>query len=312
MLIDICRVLLDLHRDCREKSADDFLAWATGLVGEAIPHDACFWGSGAVVDGEIVVNTSWLNNVPAESMQVWESLKHADTSSWRLVENAGRVVNFTHAELRQEYVYEPLFHRYGIEQLMGIYQPNQLSGLYDAISLYRSDPAAPFSEAECRAFAGLVPHLIEARRANFLEGLNAGGGDGAAADFKGILHAVEDDFSQLLQQEWPGWRGARLPAPLLATLGEGGERWLGKKTAIRCLRRNDMYLLNIRPRIPADNLSGREHQIARHFAEGRSHKDIAQNFEISPSTVRNHLTAIYRKLEIGSKAELAALLSRVE
>lgn len=320
MWADICNVLLELHRDCRGKGIDDFLGWGMGLVGKVLPHDACFWGSGAWVDGEIVVHTSWFKNIPPESMSIWERHKHADTSSLKLLANAGEVVNFSNAELRREYVYEPLFHQVGIEQLMGIYQPNQEAGLYDAISLYRSDPAAPFSEAECLAFASLVPHLIEARRVNYLDGLGVGGREDAimlrqytaVADFKGVLHAVEDGFFRVARLEWPDWQGARLPESLLAKLREGGERCFGEKTALRCSRRNDIYLLNIRLRTPADSLSERERQIARHFAEGRSHKDIALNFEISPSTVRNHLSAIYRKLDIGSKAELAALLSKID
>ncbi|MBS4098708.1 MAG: hypothetical protein KGZ83_17945 [Sulfuricella sp.] len=298
----------------------DFPGWAMSLVDGAIPHTACFWGSGAWIDGEIVVHTSWLNNIPAEAILDWERHKHADTVSLKLLANAGQVVNFSNADLRGEYAYEPLFRPVGIEQLMGIYLPNPLTGLYDAISLYRADPAAAFGADECRAFAGVVPHLVEARRVNYLDGLNADRAHSAiplrrhvaVADLKGVLHAAEDDFIHLARLEWPNWQGARLPEALLARLGEGGEHCFGEKTVVRWLCRNDTYRLSIRPRTPADSLSERERQIARHFAEGRSHKGIALDFEISPSTVRNHLSTIYRKLDIHGKAELTALLSQID
>lgn len=57
------------------------------------------------------------------------------------------------------------------------------------------------------------------------------------------------------------------------------------------------------------NLSPRQAEVARAFSRGLSHKQIASELRISPSTVRNHLVAIYRVLGVRSKIELAMLLS---
>ncbi|MEX0338006.1 MAG: LuxR C-terminal-related transcriptional regulator [Arenibacterium sp.] len=51
-------------------------------------------------------------------------------------------------------------------------------------------------------------------------------------------------------------------------------------------------------------LSPRERQIAESYAAGRSYQEIAAELHIAPSTVRTHLAAIYRKLEVSSKLEL--------
>jgi DNA-binding CsgD family transcriptional regulator len=56
------------------------------------------------------------------------------------------------------------------------------------------------------------------------------------------------------------------------------------------------------------NLSPRELEIARLYAAGRTSREIADELHISPTTVRNHVATIYRKLEIGNKTHLIKLI----
>jgi len=56
-------------------------------------------------------------------------------------------------------------------------------------------------------------------------------------------------------------------------------------------------------------LSERELTVAQRYAEGQTHKEIAANLHIAPSTVRNHLAAIYRKFGISNKPGLIRELS---
>ena len=58
-----------------------------------------------------------------------------------------------------------------------------------------------------------------------------------------------------------------------------------------------------------DRLSVRELEIARAYADGGTYHLIASQLGIAPSTVRTHLAAIYRKLEVSSKLELFKVLS---
>lgn len=60
------------------------------------------------------------------------------------------------------------------------------------------------------------------------------------------------------------------------------------------------------------SLSPREREIARLYAVGRTSREIAEELFISPTTVRNHIATIYRKLEIGNKAQLAKLVGKAE
>ncbi|HEV8319960.1 MAG TPA: helix-turn-helix transcriptional regulator [Vicinamibacterales bacterium] len=52
-------------------------------------------------------------------------------------------------------------------------------------------------------------------------------------------------------------------------------------------------------------LSPRERQIASAVAEGMSNRDIASALGITEQTVKNHLTAIFTKMKVTSRLQLA-------
>ena len=57
-------------------------------------------------------------------------------------------------------------------------------------------------------------------------------------------------------------------------------------------------------------LTATELRVARMIAGGASNRDIAQWFSISPKTVEAHLSRIYRKLDVRSRAEVAYLIGQ--
>ncbi|MDD2706093.1 MAG: LuxR C-terminal-related transcriptional regulator [Acidocella sp.] len=305
--------MLELHRGCRKQPVESFPVWAMALLRKLIPNSAWFWGSGCEIKGEMIPHAFMFDNVPPESMQAWKQYEHLDFCAARLLTQRNVVHNFTHEMLKDTEIYRLLYQSVGIEQSMGIYAYKPFAGLYDGISLYRSNPETPFSEDERQAMQCVVPHLIEARHINYLEHLSSGTQRAqqqslAAADGKGVIHVADDGFSELMRAEWPEWRGPRLPDPL-ADKGGASRRYIGRATAVRFVPVLDMFLLKARPRAMVDDLSGREVEIARHFAGGLTNKEIARKANLSPATVRNHLSSIYLKLGVGNKAELANMLS---
>jgi DNA-binding CsgD family transcriptional regulator len=73
-----------------------------------------------------------------------------------------------------------------------------------------------------------------------------------------------------------------------------------KKTRKRKRRR-----ANARPR-PAPTLTQRELEVMELLARGLSYPLIANTLAIQLGTVQTHIKKIYRKLEIGTKAEATA------
>ena len=62
---------------------------------------------------------------------------------------------------------------------------------------------------------------------------------------------------------------------------------------------------------PLGNLTKAERAVAELVAEGLTTRQIAEQLFVSPRTVDAHLAHIFRKLEIPSRARLAALMAEV-
>lgn len=59
-----------------------------------------------------------------------------------------------------------------------------------------------------------------------------------------------------------------------------------------------------------DELTPREIQLARIVAQGLSNREAAEHMFVSPKTVEAHLGAMYRKLGVRSRTELAAKINQ--
>ncbi len=73
-----------------------------------------------------------------------------------------------------------------------------------------------------------------------------------------------------------------------------------------------MGLVRVRLKRPADQLSAQLLKAARLSADGLGFKEIARHMDLAPSTVRNYLATVYRKMDVKNKAELAKSLSEIE
>lgn len=75
--------------------------------------------------------------------------------------------------------------------------------------------------------------------------------------------------------------------------------------------RNELRAAGARRRAePRDSLTPQEQRVAAAVARGASNRDIATELFLGPKTVEFHLGQIYRKLGVGSRAQLVALLAR--
>lgn len=78
-----------------------------------------------------------------------------------------------------------------------------------------------------------------------------------------------------------------------------GEAYLQSKVAVRLAQR-----------VHDESLTGREEQILKLLAEGKSNRAIGQALFITESTVKSHLKSLFAKLDVTSRAEAVALAAR--
>ena len=84
-------------------------------------------------------------------------------------------------------------------------------------------------------------------------------------------------------------------------------------SALRCALRSSGYgparrHTSVLPRSVSERLSPRQREVLSAFRELPHTADVAARLHISTHTVKNHLKAIFRKLEVSSRAELLARL----
>jgi two-component system NarL family response regulator len=63
-------------------------------------------------------------------------------------------------------------------------------------------------------------------------------------------------------------------------------------------------------RMPAEELTPREHQVLQLLAEGKPNKIIASDLSITEVTVKSHVQSLFRKLNVLSRTEALAVASR--
>lgn len=87
-------------------------------------------------------------------------------------------------------------------------------------------------------------------------------------------------------------------------VASGEEGWLSRRVTAKLIQREQAPKAPIVPQ--ASGLSAREQQVLQLLADGRGNEQIADTLGISDGTVKNHVTSIYTKLGVATRAEAVA------
>lgn len=321
---NLSEILIALHHGANVVSPDKFRGYALDLVQSLIPFDSAVWGKHSRNGDELVASEIYLHGQQEELLQGLEKIRQLDTwlakdqivQPWITVNfNFSRPPQALTTELRRHFDVVGLMHCLCTTG----YDP--LSQSPHHIMLSRKDIERPYSEEERLLKQFLMPHLESAcdhnyrllpQTSNHNPSATERRQSNALTNHQGVLFATEPRFMNLLQSEFPGWHGPLLPERLLKTfLEENNDRYVGSAIMLTASRRSSMWLLWARPKQPIDDFSARTMKLAVYFAEGHNHKEIGQMMNISPATVRNHISIIYKKLQVSNKSQLAQLLSRI-
>ncbi len=317
MIDAFSQLLRDLYRAAAETPAGRFRLDALQRVRSFLPFDSALWASGSVRrDGQHIHALVTLDQ-PPEMMENYEKIKQHDVVFARAFQSLGTVINVDVLNPEMQAIVHPdaLAHcrRFGLTYVLAVVDADLVAGLFFAVSLYRAQSSVPFSAEERALTQALVAHfpeLVAINHLRALSGTDRGARTHAVCDREGFLYHAERDFPRRLQLEWPDWRGPQLPIPLCDSVAASAEgRWRnGRVVAADWKPYDEFCLLSLREVVEFDRLSSREVEIARAFASGAAYGDIARALQIAPTTVRNHLSNIYTKLNVHSKAELVNAL----
>ncbi len=316
--VSMTRYLLDLHERSNELGYRELQRRALEKLTALIPFDSGLLGLGTIESGVATGRDVVLHRQPPEFMASWDQVRHEDrVASWAFA-HPNQTGNFpvdgpVYSESPAIVVH---CRDWGLAHILCTAVVAQDMGLYWVLSQYRANPAQPFSEEERAATEMLVPHLVSAARRARIGQLRARsrvtdthGQAALVANQQGTVLEAEPGLTELLRAQWPGWVGPLLPRELaaLAQRPTARREVLGR-LAFRADAADGVVLMHVRRSVPADQLTAREREIAEAFSRGETYLELSASHGVAPNTVRRHLSNIYEKLGISSKAELEKMI----
>jgi DNA-binding CsgD family transcriptional regulator len=312
--------LLALYREAEHRAPDAHLEWALDGLQQLVRFDAALWIDGHSVRGEVEAYRTVVAGPGAGLLQGHDAVRHADALLLDAVRQPGIAVARPMRGDGAGGQFEAFASRQGIDHGLAVCCVDAHTSLASTIALYRRHPGKAFGAAESEYLEALAPHLIETRAIAAIQSLLlATRADGAMLSSSGVadgqarLQVAPPDFQRLMRLEWPAWRERALPSPLAAlTRGRSAWRYAGERIVVKASAMNDVFLLQPREKRAVDELSARELEVARLMADGHTYKQAAQRLGVAPSTVRNHLRAIFATLGVRRQSEMAAALRDVD
>jgi len=308
--------LLALYREAEHRAPDAHLDWALDGIQRLVRYDAALWIDGHAVRGQVEAYRTLVTGPATGLLQGHDAVRQADPLLLDAARQPGTAVARPMSGHGVGAEFEAFASRQGIDHGLAVCCVDAQTSLASTVALYRRNPGAAFDAEEAIYLEALAPHLVETRAIAAIQSLLvATRADGAMLSSSGVadgqarLQVAPPDFQRLIRLEWPGWRERALPSPLAALVGERtGWRYSGKRIVVKASAMNDVFLLQPREKLPVDALSARELEVARLMAAGHTYKQVAQRLGVAPSTVRNHLRAIFATLGVHRQAEMAGAL----
>jgi len=307
--------IIALHRASRELEPVAFRTFALDRVNEVTPFDGALWCKAFFEDGKVRIYSAHDERLPPGTIAAWRGLEDRDELGAMAFARLGETLIASPAKdvARDPVLIAGLLDRFDLAHFLTTCLFDPYTSLISAVTLTRRAHSPPFTERDRAAKEALTPHLVDAEVSNLLYHALAAAPRGGAsnamaiADEDGMLEFATAGFAELLASGWPGWSGPQLPVELADDAGSPKRAYRGRGVAVRSERTGPAsHLLRIRPLQEIDRLTEREADIARLIAAGLTNKEVGRRLQLSPITVRNHLSSILRKLGIAKRGELAA------
>jgi DNA-binding CsgD family transcriptional regulator len=312
--------LLDLYQGAQSKHIAIFPNFAVETLKKWVDFDMALLGLASLdTNHKMTARYAFTYEEGPGLAEEWSSMAHNDPIIRAIFKSPETAVAMNAMESHQQYLKPEIFdyvqrrRHLNVMAICTSYSP-QLGNL--GLSLRRADAGWHFTPAENRTLELLMPHVKEAFRINRAafsklvtlthlepaEGFCIFDASGHIvyqdAPFGYFVHALCGDFEdfKIPTRLHEAFCKSKLPRLALGHLLLHA-RWVGR-----------FCFLSIRPRNKLDVLTDREQAIAQFYGTGLTYKEIGAELSISPATVRRHIEAVYAKLSISNKADLAFLV----
>lgn len=295
-----------------------FQQFALGRIGSAVPFDSAVWING-VSEADQVHSCLLVGQEPDLIERYMADYAGIDLVRNHAVRTPGRAFRIEDTMplvlYRSHAAYHEFWRPRGIEHAMAITATDPISQLMEMVVLWRADAEQPFSDADRSALEGIAPHAIAAWRHRQLAQLHELGGaqpaglqlrvrGNAVCDSSGIIYASDPHFNTTLRSCFGGWQGPALPEPVRMMVRAGTEKMHLAGLDFMLTPGTPRNLLTVSTATDS-GLTAAERRVVALYADGCTHAQIAMQLGVTSSTVRNQISAAYRKLDVHSKAELA-------
>ena len=292
-------------------------------LNQLIGFDRAWWGIMSREKNGFDLNSSFRYELPPEFEEHWQSISNDDSLAFDAHDKPRTTIHYNEKALHSTPGLADLNSGHDLRHALctSVFLPDKKSFLF--ISLFRSgSKVRPFTAEEINLKQLLTPHLYSCWRTNLLADIDRSripnhisGKATAFIDRKGMIVYADDLFKEFIEQEWPSWKGRRLPNQMLDMIGNNtSKKTIGADIHFHLVKDDvgGLSRIEIRKPSPLDKLTIREREVARGFAAAQSYKEIAINTKLSPFTVRHYLSEIYTKLNINDKVELSKIVEKYD
>lgn len=311
--------LLHLYAAAAEMNPVRYAEWAVGNICELLDASKAWWGIISNSSTGLKINGSFRYNLPTAWDMALDFSRNDDLAAKyaELCTNHTRICRVEDVDKGGTMIV--LAETFDIGRCLSAAIELTDKSTFMVISLYRDTRQPVFTHEELLIFELVLPHLQNSWMQNLRESLKADAAENgfwtsrAFIDLHGTLIRGDDGFARVVTNHWPAWRGSSLPLHLHRaverSMALSGAWVAGGGWGVRAMPAGLLRLVELRENTLLDRLSPREFEVARLYADGASHKEIAQLTSLKPATIRSYIQDIYSKLDVDNKAVLATVIT---
>lgn len=304
-----------LRDEAARPAVAHFRRRALARINSHLPFDRAIWADARVAD-QMLLRVPELFNIPPAQQPLFETAAYADPRLPTVLARSGTAFAYS-VEPTDPAAYRAAVTRLGLEHFLSIAHFDPVLGIASGIVLFGPPGSPAFTAEQCDLIQAAFPHLRRTWTECQVGALSHQTGGHTRphvcrATTQGLLFtATQDDFAAMLQLEWPEWVGPQIPSALIDPATHGVKlTYTGRWIVVRTATAVDTAVIAVRKRSAIDGLTVREKVVAELCGLGLTYKEISACLAIAPSTARNHIAAIHKRLNVKRNSEIGRLLAQ--